>query len=259
MPTRFRTRFALCFSIGASLLLSACQPAASVAQLAPANTAVPTVQIVATVAPSATNTRVPDTPTTVPSSTATTRPADTATTPPTATTKPTVAPTNTVPPTVAPTATRKATARPTLPPQPTATKAPVVAASVYSTFSGGPQGYKSTLGCTQAGGAPCQPVMAPGDVAFSIRLESGMDAVLAIFVPFGLSVEKDGANVADMYMTVVSGWLNPGEYALLGTSRNFSQPGHYVIHTNGCLLTEASYPNCSWGTVDGTVVTFDIQ
>ena len=45
----------------------------------------------------------------------------------------------------------------------------------------------------------------------------------------------------------------------MGTSHSFSQPGHYVIRTNGCLLTEASYPNCSWGTVDGTVVTFDIQ
>ena len=259
MHTSFRTRFALCFAVGASLLLSACQPA----QVAPANTPVPVVQVVATVAPSATNTRVPDTPTTaptaVPSSTATARPTDTATVPPTATTKPTLAPTNTAQPTVAPTATRKPTARPTLPPAPTATNAPVVAASVYSSISGGPQGYHSTLGCTQAGGAPCQPVMAPGDVAFSIRLESSTDAVLAIFVPFGLAVDKDGANVADMYMTVVSGWLNPGDYALLGTSRNFSQPGHYVIHTSGCLLTQASYPNCSWGTVDGTVVTFDIQ
>jgi hypothetical protein len=257
MGIRFHTRFALFFSIGVSLLLGACQPAASVAQLAPTNTAAPAVQVAATVAPSATNTRVPDTPTTAPS--ATTKPTDTATAPPTATTTATVAPTNTAPPTVAPTATRKPTARPTLPPAPTATKAPVVAASVYSTFSGGPHGYHSTLGCTVPGGAQCQPVMPPGDVAFSIRLESDLDAVLAIFVPFGLSVEKDGANQADAYMTVVSGWLNPGEYALLGTSHNFSQPGHYVIHTNGCLLTQASYPNCSWGTVDGTVVTFDIQ
>jgi hypothetical protein len=256
MSNRFRTRFVLCITIGATLLLSACQPAASVAQVVPTATlAPPTAQVVATVAPSATNTRVPDTPTTAP--TATTKPTNTATatTPPTATTKPT----DTATATVAPTATRKPTARPTFPPQPTATKAPVVAASVYSTFSGGPHGYHSTLGCTVPGGAQCQPVMPPGDVAFSIRLESDLDAVLAIFVPFGLSVEKDGANQADAYMTVVSGWLNPGEYALLGTSHNFSQPGHYVIHTNGCLLTQASYPNCAWGTVDGTVVTFDIQ
>jgi|SRR5579859_612283 len=261
MRNYFHTRFAFFLAVGASLLLSACQPAASVAQVAvPTDTlAPPTVQVVASLAPSATNTRVPDTPTTAP--TATTKPTNTATatTPPTATSSPTVAPTNTTAPTVAPTATRKPTPRPTLPPAPTATKAPVVAASVYSEYSGGPHGYHSTLGCTVPGGAPCQPVMPPGDVAFSIRLESDLDAVLAIFVPFGLSVEKDGANVADAYMTVVSGWLNPGEYALLGTSHNFSQPGHYVIHTNGCLLTQASYPNCSWGTVDGTVVTFDIQ
>ena len=133
MSTRFPTRFALCFSIGASLLLSACQQPQSVVRLAPTNTVVPTIQVVATVAPSATNTRLPDTPTAaptaVPSDTATARPADTATAPATATTKPTVVPTNTAAPTVAPTAAHKATARPTLPRQPTATKAPVVAAS----------------------------------------------------------------------------------------------------------------------------------
>jgi len=259
MRTRFRTRFALCLTVGVSLLLSACQPAPA-ATVTPANTAVPTIAVVASVAPSATHTAVPDTPTAVPP-TATTKPTDVPTAtavPPTATTRPTDVPTATaVPPTAVPT--HKPTARPTLPPQPTATKAPVVAASVYSTISGGPHGYHSTLGCKQASGAACETVMAPGDIAFSIRLESDLDAVLAIFVPFGLAVEKDGVNVADAYMTVVSGWLNPGEYALLGTSHNFSQTGHYVIHTSGCLLTEASYPNCGWGTVNGTVVTFDIQ
>jgi hypothetical protein len=258
MPASSRIRFALCFSVGLGLLLTACQPAASVAQVVPTNTVAPTIQVAASVAPSATNTRVPDTPTAVPSNTATARPTDTATTPPTATTSPTVAPTQTA----APTATKKPTARPTARPQPTnppQPTSPPVVASVYSTASGGPQGYVSRLTCTQPGNVPCQSVMAAGDKAFAIRLEALDDAVPAIFVPFGLSVEKDGANAANMYMTVVSGWLNPGEYALLGTSRNFSQPGHYVIRTNGCFVTQATYPNCTWGTVDGTVVTFDIQ
>ena len=255
MPASSRIRFTFCFSIAVGLLLTACQPAASVAQVVPTNTLAPTIQVVASVAPSATNTRLPDTPTAVPSATATARPTDTATTPPTATASPTVAPTQTA----APTATKKPTARPTARPQPTATNPPPAVAPLYGLASGGPQGYVSTLTCTQPGNVPCQSVMAAGDKAFAIRLEALDDAVPAIFVPFGLSVEKDGANAANMYRTVVSGWLNPGEYALLGTSRNFSQPGHYVIRTNGCFVTQATYPNCTWGTVDGTVVNFDIQ
>jgi hypothetical protein len=155
----------------------------------------------------------------------------------------------------------KATKAPAATQAPAATKAPAAGGSapLYSTASGGPQGYTSFLGCTQADGSPCQSVMPAGDKAFSIRLVAGDDAVPAIFVPFGLAVEKDGVNVADAYMTVASGWLNPGEYALLGTSHKFSQPGHYVIHTNGCYVTRETYPNCSWGTVNGTIVTFDIQ
>jgi hypothetical protein len=101
--------------------------------------------------------------------------------------------------------------------------------------------------------------MAPGDISFSITLKSAEDAVLAIFLPFGLSVEKDGVNSPDMYMTVDAGWLPPGSQARMGTSRSFTQPGHYVIRTNGCLLTEASYPQCTWWTVNGTIVSFDIQ
>jgi hypothetical protein len=268
MPVRIRTRFVLYCALGASLLLSACQPAAAptpVAHVAPTEV---TVAVVASRAPSPTNTRVPDTPTAVPN-TPTAAPSNTPTTAPTATAtaSPTAAPTQTTAPTVAPTATKKPTARPTVKPAATlppatavpATHAPAAGGSVYSEATGGPQGYYSMLGCTRPGRVPCETVMPLGDVAFSIRLEAGDDAVLAIFLPFGLSVEKDGANVADMYMTVVSGWLNPGEYALLGTSRNFKQPGHYVIRTNGCLITEASYPNCTWWTVNGTVVTFDIQ
>jgi len=271
MQARSRTRFVVICSVGLSLLLAACQPAAPATQAVPtvaaatAVAAVPTVQVVAEVATVVVPTAVP---TVVPSATPLPKPTDTATTPPTATLAPTAtdtpttAPTATTPPTVAPTATKKPTARPTLPPQPTtvpATQAPVVPASIYSTATGGPDGYVSILTCTQPGNVPCQPVMAAGDKAFSIKLIALDNAVPAIFVPFGLAVEKDGANQADMYMTVVSGWLDPGHYAIEGTSRNFSQPGTYVIRTNGCYVTRETYPNCTWGTVNGTIVTFVIQ
>jgi len=272
MSFRMHTRFIIMACVGASLLLSACQPAAAVTQVAVANTAVVNTAVPSLVAAA---TEAPATATTAPSATAvpataTIRPTDTATatTPPTATASPTVAPTATaVPPTATkvkptkPAATRVPATQAPATQAPAATKAPAASGSgpLYSTASGGPQGYTSTLVCTQPDGSACQSVMASGDKAFSIRLEAGFDAVPAIFVPFGLSVEKDGANVADAYMTVVSGWLNPGEYALLGTSRNFSQPGHYVVRTNGCYVTRETYPNCTWGTVDGTIVTFDIQ
>jgi hypothetical protein len=270
MQARSRTRFVVICSVGLSLLLAACQPAAPATQAVPtvaaatAVVAVPTVQVVAEVATVIVPTAVP---TIAPSATPLPKPTDTPTTPPTATlaptatNTPTTAPTATTVPTVAPTATKKPTARPTLPPQPTTapTQPPAVSAPLYSTASGGPQGYVSTLTCTQPGNVPCQPVMAPGDKAFAIKLEALDDAVPAIFVPFGLAVEKDGANQANMYMTVVSGWLNPGEYALEGTSRNFSQPGTYVIRTNGCYVTRETYPQCTWGTVNGTIVTFVIQ
>jgi hypothetical protein len=269
MSTSSRTKIVRFLYVAAGLLLAACQSAAPVAQVVP--TAVPQAQVIPTITPvavvqvaasavpSATNTQVPDTPTAVPTNTNTPTAI-----PPTATASPTVAPTDT-PTLVPPTATAKPTAKPTARPQPTsvpptvAPTQPPVPASIYSTATGGPQGYVSILGCTQPGNVPCQSVMAPGDKAFSIKLVALDDAVPAIFVPFGLAVEKDGANVADMYMTVVSGWLNPGEYALLGTSRNFTQPGHYVIRTNGCYVTRETYPQCNWGTVDGTIVTFDIQ
>lgn len=177
---------------------------------------------------------------------------------------PTASPTATALPTS--TATATATAAPSKVPVvvtvPTVTKTPSSAGSggpLYGFASGGPQGYTSELTCTQAGGVPCESVMAPGDISFGILLWSTPDALLAIFVPFGLAVEKDGANAADMYMTVDSGWLEPGGAAYMGTSRRFSQPGHYIIRTNGCLITQASYPNCTWWTVNGTVVTFDIR
>ena len=276
MSNRIHARFILMACVGASLLLSACQPAAAVTQVAVANTAVantaaPNTAVPTLAPPTAVPaTAVPATATTAPSATATTKPTDTATatTPPTVTASPTVAPTATAVPATAtkikptrPAATRVPVTQAAATQAPAATKAPVASGSapLYSTASGGPQGYTSLLGCTQAGGAACESVMAPGDKAFSIRLEAGDDAVPAIFVPFGLSVEMNGANVADAYMTVVSGWLNPNEYALLGTSHNFSQPGHYVIRTNGCYVTMETYPHCNWGTVNGTIVTFDIQ
>jgi hypothetical protein len=256
MPVNLHTRFALFCVVGASLLLSACQPGAAATQV-PAPTQV--AQVVASVAPAPTNTRIPDTPTAVPSSTATAKPTDTATATSTATATAKPTDTATATSTATATATKRPTARPTVQVPPTATKPPVVAASLYSIASGGPQGYVSTLVCTQPGNVPCQSVMSPGDKAFSIRLDALPEAVPAIFVPFGLAVEKDGANAANMYMTVDSGWLNPGEYALMGTSRNFTQPGHYIIRTNGCYVTQETYPNCTWGTVNGTIVTFDIQ
>jgi hypothetical protein len=217
---------------------------------------------------------VPPTATLVPSATATTKPTDTP--PPTATTPPTataVPPTATTPPTatsVPPTATKVKATKPAATRAP-ATQAPATQAAeptnapatgggkLYSWSTGGPQGYTSILVCNQSDGSPCQSVMAPGDKAFSIRLVAGDDAVPAIFVPFGLAVEKDGVNQADAYMTVDAGWLEPGTYAIMGTSRSFSAPGHYVIRTNGCYVTRETYPNCTWGTVDGTIVIFDIQ
>jgi hypothetical protein len=103
--------------------------------------------------------------------------------------------------------------------------------------------------------------MPPGDLSFVIILESTADALEVIFVPFGLSVEKDGVNAADMYMTADAGWLPPASAARFGTSRTFSAPGQYVVRTNGCLFTLANYLTgvCTWWTLNGTVVTFDIQ
>ena len=270
MPIHLHTRFALFSLAAASLVLSACQPAAAVTQVAVVeNTVAPTL-VVATLAPSDTPTDVPPTATLVPSATATTKPTDTppptATTAPTATAVPPTATATSVPPTATkvkptkPAATRAPVTQAPATQAPEATKAPATGGgSVYSWAATGPQGYTSILVCTQSDGSPCQSVMAPGDKAFGIRLVAGEDAVPAIFVPFGLAVEKDGANVADAYMTVDSGWLLPGQYAIMGTSRNFSQPGHYVVRTNGCYVTRETYPNCTWGTVSGTIVIFDIQ
>jgi hypothetical protein len=252
-------------------VLSACAAPAAAPTTAPTENVAATETVVAIANSNGVATSVAATLTAQPSAT----PLPTNTPLPTSTTQPSDTPKPTDTATVAPSATSTTAPKPSathtkvavvttkapVTQPPAATKAPAASGSgpLYSTASGGPQGYTSFLGCTQSDGSACQTVMAPGDKAFSIRLEAGNDAVPAIFVPFGLSVEKDGANVADAYMTVVSGWLNPNEYALLGTSHSFSQPGHYVIRTNGCYVTRETYPNCSWGTVNGTIVTFDIQ
>jgi hypothetical protein len=114
------------------------------------------------------------------------------------------------------------------------------------------------------GSCPCarrkiSQVIVTSRLSFYIRLASTKDALRAIFYPFGLSVEKDGANVADMFMTVGAGWLNPGDTASLGTSTKFTAPGHYVIRSSGCLITAETVANCTWSTVSGSTVNFDIR
>lgn len=157
--------------------------------------------------------------------------------------------------TPAATATESATPRPTSPPvtlTPTAIPAP---ASVYSEV-GGPQNFFTFIDCTR-NGAQCTPVMSPGDVAFDFYLASDAQAPFALFLPYGLSVEKDGVNVADMFMFVDAGYLPPDAIARFGASRNFSSPGRYVIRSSGCMtISEAP---CGWTTMAGTVVTFVIK
>lgn len=188
---------------------------------------------------------------------------------PTSTSLPTSAPTETlvptptsVPPsaTAAPTSTKVVVATQVPPTQEPPTNEPA-SGSVYSFTGGGPPGYTSTLFCTQVGGTACQPTMPPGDLSFAVTLESSVDALEVIFYPFGLSVERDGANAADLYMTADAGWLPPNSQAGFGISRTFNQPGHYVVRTNGCLFTQDNYASgaCTWWTLNGTVVTFDIN
>jgi hypothetical protein len=99
--------------------------------------------------------------------------------------------------------------------------------------------------------------MPPGDVSFSFTLGSTSDAPWAIFLPYGLSVEKDGANADSMFMFVDAGWLPPGFTVGFGGSRNFTEPGRYVIRSSGCMLVTGA--QCAWTTMAGTTVTFVIQ
>src|SRR5574341_495887 len=244
------------------ILVSACTPSASPTVAPPTSTVAPTpTQDAAATAAAESNrlaTSVAATLTAIPTSTSLPTSAPTETLVPTPSSAPpsaTAAPTSTkvvVATQVAPTKAVVATATPT---------EEAASGSVYRVTGGGPQGSTSTLFCTQVGGTACQPTMPPGDLSFAVTLESSMDALEVIFYPFGLSVEKDGANAADMYMTADAGWLPPGARARFGTSRTFSQPGHYVVRTNGCLFTQENYASgeCTWWTLNGTVVTFDIR
>jgi hypothetical protein len=246
MHPNTRLILALWLCIGAGLLLAACQTAAPAV-------ATPTTAIVASAAPaaSATNTNIPNTPTATLSDTATASATTVAA--PTASTSPTTAVTSTPPAT--------ATVEPTALPRPT----PVPATSVptaqpvplYST-TGGPAGYASGNKCERAGAA-CSAVMPPGDVSFRMVLSSDATAPWTHFVNYGLSVEKDGANVANLFMFVDAGWLQPGSVVGFGASRNFSQPGAYVIRSSGCITTDPNSISCVWATIAGDVVTFVIQ
>jgi len=256
--------------LAVALAVGACTPAAAPTYVAPPPSEAPTVDVAATLAAQATQinaqalTSVAATVAAMPTQTQlpTQTPLPTPTPPPTAT--PTRVPSATA--TVAPTATATvaptkkavvAQAQPVVATQaPAATKAPP---SIYGYTATGPRGYTSTLYCTRGDGSQCQPVMPAGDLSFSIVLKADDNALRAIFYPFGLSVERDGANVADMFMTVGAGWLDPGQSARLGTSRKFDVPGHYVVRSSGCLITEDTVGDCSWSTVTGSSLIFQIQ
>jgi hypothetical protein len=260
MSPNSRYRLAWYFSVGVALALSACQsgvPAvATPVAVVPAATNTVIVQVPATQAPSATNTTnttLPNTPTAAPTATGTAPPLPTATA--TAVASPRAVPTNTPLPT--------ATANPPARPKPTsvpATEAPTAQpapASIYSTTNG-PGGYVTVVRCKR-GSAPCTPVMAPGDINFDMGLGSDASAPWTNFVKYGLSVEKDGANAAELFMFVDAGWLEPGRIIGFGTSRNFNQPGAYVIRSSGCMTTDQTSNDCAWTTMAGDVVTFVIQ
>jgi hypothetical protein len=251
MVPNTRLRLALWLYGGAALLLAACQ---SVAPATPTVTSV--VQATAT-QPAATSTSAPDTPTALPADAATpqltTSPTASATVAPspTATATPAAAPGS---PTASP---GSLTVAPTRPPVTITPLGPPETASVYSTTSG-PAGYSSSIKCQRAG-VSCAPVMSPGDVSFSLVLAGAAAAPWTHFVYYGLSVEKDGANVADMFMFVDAGWLQPGAVVGYGASRTFNQRGTYVIRSSGCMTTNTNSNNCTWTTIAGDVVTFDIQ
>jgi len=268
MPPTSRPLPALGLCLAAAWLLSACQsPTPVVATLtlppaietqaraaAPASaltasaTNTPATTATVTAPPAATATAIA-TLTAVPRPTATASPAATDTT--------TAAATLTATPTPIPTTAPSATARPTpllITSTPTGQPGPV---PVFST-TGGPAGYSSSLQCQQAG-APCAPVMPPGDVSFRLTLASDPSAPWTHFIYYGLSVEKDGANAPSMFMFVDAGWLQPGEVVGFGASRSFALPGTYVIRSSGCLTTDLKSKDCTWATIAGDVVTFTVQ
>ena len=213
---------------------------------APTNTATspPTVTVTNTPLPSHTPTA---TPTSTPTLEPTTTPTETATLAPTET--PTTAPALVV--------TQPTVVAATQPPVVVATKPPAQASgSVYGSTTG-PAGFATTITCFTAGGGACASVMPPGDINFTFTLGSAPDAPWALFLPYGLSVEKDGVNAEGMFMFVDAGWLPPGFIVQFGGSRNFTEPGRYVIRSSGCMLTTSN--QCAWTTMGGTTVTFVIQ
>jgi hypothetical protein len=241
---------------GAGLLLAACQAAPAPLPTATsliAATCAPTVGA-ATASPTAALTDTP-------ASTATTAPSDTpaSPTPQPASSTPSSTSTN------APTATASPTAPPTARPTSLPTRVPVTITplgppstnSIYST-TGGPAGYSSTIQCQRAVG-DCAPVMPPGDISFRLTLAGDPSAPWTHFINYGLAVEKDGANVASLFMFVDAGWLQPGTVVGFGASRTFSQPGIYVIRSSGCLTTDIKSNGCGWATIAGDVVTFQIR
>ena len=99
--------------------------------------------------------------------------------------------------------------------------------------------------------------MPQGDVSFEFLLGSGADTPLTLFEKYGLSVERDGANVPEMFMFVDAGLLAPDSLVWFGASRNFNIPGRYVVRSSGCLTTVPA--PCGWNTIPGTTVTFIIK
>ncbi len=246
-----RLKLALCLCGAAGLLLTGCAkipiyptitPAVQASATLPVPTSTGTLTATATAAPSST-----------PASTATPTASSTTTLTPTATA--------TTPATTAPTSTPSATSSPThLPTRVPVTITPLgppETAPVLST-TGGPAGYTSRIQCQRAGTA-CAPLMPAGDVSFSLSLASDPGTPWTHFIYYGLSVEKDGVNVASQFMFVDAGWLQPGAVVGFGASRGFSQPGLYVIRSSGCLTTDLKSSACSWATIGGDVVTFRVQ
>ena len=256
LRTDSRYLFKVFLAIGSSVLLAACQsptsapPATEIAQANPTEVAAAVMTQVAE-ENARVATGVAETLTAQPTVTATFTPVPTNTSTPTETPRPTETPLPTA------TATNTAKPAPTRLPvtdTPTARPAPV---SVYG-GTGGPEGYTTAITCSRPAGN-CEPVMPPGDISFRLTLGSEASTPWTLFVKYGLSVEKDGVNVSNMFMFVDAGWLPPDVTVEFGASRNFAEPGRYVIRSSGCLINSDTQVECAWTTMAGTTVTFVIQ
>ena len=212
----------------ANAVAQAAEVAAESARVATGSVQTLTARPTSTQTPSPTFTRTP-TPTRTPMPTNTETPAPTATD--------TAVPTATRPP---------ATAAPTQPPAPV---------TMYGSTAG-PAGYTTTIICFRGSG-DCSTTMSPGDVNFTFTLGSDAATPWTLFLPYGLSVERDGVNIPEMFMFVDAGWLPPGITVQFGGSKNFAAPGRYIVRSSGCMLVTA-FP-CGWTTMGGTTVTFVIQ